>query len=124
VKHKQLQQAIALYESFREKRPRKLAELTARLPAPGEIVVCMGHVEFIGYRTTHKSKIKLYKHDFAAGSRPLLCVSADGRQLLLLGGHYRWTERGIVDHDHRGREIDNAAHGRAVNPKKRTTKKT
>lgn len=108
---RQLRQAVALYESFREKKPRKVATVKVSVPA---VVACMGHVEFIGYRTTHGKKLTLYKHDFAPGSRPLLCVSADGRQLMLLGGRYKWTDRGIVDRDAKDREIENESHGEPI----------
>jgi hypothetical protein len=78
----------------------------------------MGHVEGIDYRTTHAGKVTLYRHKFTKGSRPLLCVSGDGRQLMLLGGRYEWTDRGIQDEDASGRLIGNPKHGRSINPKK------
>ena len=112
---KELSQAVTLFKSFREKNPVKLAKLRVTLP---KVVACMGHVEAIEYRTTHGRKVTLYKHPFAAGSRPLLCVSANGRQLMLLGGRYKWTDRGIVDRDSKGREIENRKHGKVINPRK------
>ena len=108
-----IKQAVDLYTSFREKKPRKIKRLSVEIPT---VVACMGHVEFIGYRTTHGKKLTLYKHDFAPGSRPLLCVSANGRQLMLLGGRYKWTDRGIVDRDAQDREIENADHGAFLSP--------
>lgn len=110
---RQMQQAITLYESFRDAKPKKLARLKVNIP---KIVACMGYVESLDYRTTHKGKAQPYRHRFAPGSRPLLCVSSDGRQLMLLGGLYKWTERGIVDRDSRGRERPDPKHGRGVNP--------
>jgi hypothetical protein len=112
---KQLSQAVELYESFREAKPRKLARMNVKIP---RVVACMGHVEGIDYRTTHGKKVTLYRHKFAAGSRPLLCVSSDGRQLMLLGGLYQWTDRGIVDRDARGRERPDPKHGKRINPRK------
>ncbi len=103
--------AARLYESFREDVPRRVKKFGF---APPRIVVDIGYVEFIGYRTTHGRKVTLYQHDFAPGSRPLLCVSPDGRQLMLLGGRYQFTERGIVDRDVQGQEIDNPAHGENI----------
>lgn len=103
-----IRQAIALYESFRERRPRKIKVLQVDIP---QVVACVGHVDYIGYTTTHGRKTQPYKHKFFPGSRPLLCVSADGRQLLLLGGRYVFDERGIVDKDHQGRDVINPAHG-------------
>ena len=108
---KQLAQAVALFESFREKRPRKLVTMKVTLP---EVVMVIGHVEGIDYRTTHKNKLTLYHHDFEAGSRPLLCASADGKQLLLIGGRYQFTDRGIVDKDAHGNLIFDPNHGKEI----------
>lgn len=65
----------------------------------------MGHVEFIGYVTTHRGKTHLYIHEFAPGSRPLMTAGPHRNQLLLIGGRYRVTSRGIVDLDARGRPV-------------------
>ncbi len=49
-------------------------------------------------RTTRSGgKIEKYVHEFKAQDRPMLVVSPDGRQLMLIGGRFRFTERGIVD---------------------------
>ena len=104
-------QAVALYESFREKRPKRLSVVQFKVP---EAVAVIGHVEGIDYRTTHGTKLTLYHHDFEPGSRPLLCVSGDGRQLMLLGGRYQFTEQGIVDNDPSGRLITNPEHGKTI----------
>ena len=112
-------QAIAIYENFREKSARRVAVVKVQIP---NIVAIVGHIEAlwktkeghvgaIDYRTTHGRKLTLYRHAFAAGSRPLLCVSPDGRQLFLLGGNYKFTERGIVDRDADDNEIENELHG-------------
>lgn len=115
----EMARAAKLYESFRERAPTRVKKLG--IAGPPRIAVDIGHVEFIGYRTTHGRKLTLYQHDFAPGSRPLLCVSPDGKQLLLLGGRYQFTGRGIVDRDIAGREIDNPQHGRPMrsNPRRR-----
>ena len=112
----QLAQAVTLYESFREKRPRKLAHVKFKLP---KVVANMGYVEYIGYRTLHGKKTTLYEHPFAIGSRPILAVSSDGRQLMLLGGLYKFTDRGIVDRDAKGRERPDPKHGRTLNKRRR-----
>lgn len=108
IPRKHLQAAVALYTNFREKRPKKLKVVDIDIPT---VVACIGHVESIDYTTTHGDKAVLYRHDFVKGSRPLLAVSADGRQLLLIGGRFQFTERGIVDRDVTGQEIENVAHG-------------
>jgi len=40
---------------------------------------------------------KNYIHEFKQRSRPSLCTSHDGKVLLLVGGAFRFTDRGIVD---------------------------
>ena len=57
------------------------------------------------------------RHEFAPGSRPLLAVSANGKQLLLLGGRYKFDERGIVDRDAQGRPILDPKHRQFINPR-------
>lgn len=111
---KQLKQATTLYSSFREADPQKLIRLMVDIP---RVCAAIGHIEAVEYRTTHGGKLELYRHDFQKGSRPLLCSSGDGKQLLLLGGHYKFTDRGIVDRDAKGKLIYDPKHGRAINPK-------
>lgn len=113
---REIGQAVSLYESFREASPRRVAKIRVK---PVKAVAIIGYVEAVDYRTTHGKKVELYRHDFAAGSRPLLAVSADGKQLLLLGGRYQFTEQGIVDKDASGKLITNPGHGKAINPRGR-----
>jgi hypothetical protein len=113
VPKRDMHAAIALYESFREKKPKRLQVVNVDIPT---VVACIGHVEAIDYRTTHGKKLALYRHDFVPGSRPLLVVSPDGRCLMLLGGRFKFTDRGIVDRDASGREVENKKHGKRINP--------
>jgi hypothetical protein len=108
VNSTELKQAVELYTSFREAKPKRVDVVEMEHPS---VVMVIGHLESVDYRTTHGGKLQLYRHDFARGSRPLLCVSADGEQLVLVGGRYTFTEDGIVDHDKDGNEIRNQAHG-------------
>ncbi len=111
---KAIGQAVRLYKSFRERDPKSIGKVRLTIP---RAVATIGYVEGIDYRTTHGKKVTLYHHDFAPGSRPLLAVSADGLQLLLLGGRYQFTEQGIVDKDAQGALITNPGHGKTINPR-------
>lgn len=111
ISKRDLHATVQLYESFREKKPRRLNVVDVDIPT---VVACIGYVTAIDYNTTHGSEAQPYRHAFVKGSRPLLCVSPDGRQLILLGGRYKFTERGIVDRDAKGREVENKRHGRAI----------
>jgi hypothetical protein len=96
-------EAIELVRGFREKEPRRMIKLDVDIP---RAVAIMGPLEFVGYRTTHGRRSVLYRHDFAAGSRPFLCSGPHENQLFVLGGRYHVTERGIVDLSASGLEID------------------
>jgi hypothetical protein len=101
--------AVKLYRSFRESDPKRIKVVSFDVP---EAVMVIGHVEEICYTTTHDGKSVAYRHPFQPGSRPLLCASSDGAQLLLLGGRYKFTDRGIVDRDSRGRLVYEPDHGK------------
>jgi hypothetical protein len=106
-----IRRAIDLFVRFREHQPEKIHAVQFELP---KAVMVVGHLESVCYRTTHGKKPTLYEHKFAPGSRPLLVASADGKQLLLMGGKYNFTERGIVDYDEAGQEVENPIHGESI----------
>lgn len=97
------EKARKLFKDFREREPGRVKKVEFEIPSA---VAVMGQVEFIGYRTTHGKRGVLYTHDFAPGSRPLLCAGTEVGQLFLLQGRFHVTDRGIVDLDARGDEID------------------
>lgn len=61
----------------------------------------IGELDLIGYRARRVGigggKLVKYEHDFSHGSRPLLAVTKDGKQLHIVGGRYEFTEAGIED---------------------------
>ena len=54
----------------------------------------VGEVDGITYTVIEDGKEVTYHHDF--DDRPTLAVSHDGRNLYILRGEYRFTDRGIV----------------------------
>lgn len=92
--------AARLYRSFREATPRRARRVPYHVP---RAVAVMGHVEFVGYMTTHRGKTHLYIHEFAPGSRPLLCAGSGRGELYLVGARFKVTGRGITDLDAQGR---------------------
>lgn len=75
------------------------AEIVERVeiaPMPKAVTV-FGECTAVCYVTTRDGREEHYKHEFAAHSAPLLCASPDGKRLFLIGGKYKFTERGIVD---------------------------
>lgn len=67
------------------------------LPPTPPAVCVIGLLDGVLYETVRDGRTEKYKHEFAAGDRPLLAVSPDGKSLHLIGGRYVFTERGIVD---------------------------
>lgn len=55
----------------------------------------IGNVDGITYSVIEDGKEVTYHHDFH--DRPALAVSHDGRNLYILRGEYKFTDRGIVD---------------------------
>lgn len=60
-------------------------------------LMVMGQVELIAYTTTHGGKLHRYTHQFAPGSKPLLCAGRKRGQLFLLGELFKVDGHGIVD---------------------------
>lgn len=67
------------------------------VPPMPKVVGVIGPVDFIGYTTERDGQTEKYIHRFKASDRPLLCVTPKGDRILLIGGAYVFTERGIVD---------------------------
>lgn len=104
--------AFKLYRGFRERQPTKAKVVKYKTP---RVVMVLGHLESVCYRTTHGKDATLeavrYEHKFSSGSRPLLCAGPGKNELYIVGGRYRVTERGITDLDARGRLILDPEHG-------------
>jgi hypothetical protein len=60
-------------------------------------VVGIGKLSGIMYVALHDGVEMEYIHRFKPSARPLLAVTHDGKQLLLLGGAYRVTSKGVED---------------------------
>jgi hypothetical protein len=72
--------------------------LKVDVPAVREGLV-VGELDLLGYRVKREGveggRMVRYAHQFRKQSRPLLAVSKDGTQLLIVGGRYEFTEAGI-----------------------------
>lgn len=103
INRKHLKQATGLYRKFREADPKRVRAITVKLPGA---VMTMGRISAIEYETTHNGVSQGYRHDFTPGSRPLLTASPKRNGLFVYGGRYHVTDRGIVDLDPKGREVE------------------
>jgi hypothetical protein len=57
----------------------------------------LGEIPELHYIAERDGEVFHFDHKFKAASRPLLVVSFDGKQLMIAGGRYSVTDRGIVD---------------------------
>jgi hypothetical protein len=94
-----LDEAAKRLEDFSGHAARKVITVSPRSRVNTGLVI--GELDLIGYRTKRDGiagdKLVRYAHDFSKGSRPLLAVSSDGKQLHIVGGQYEFTEAGIED---------------------------
>lgn len=70
-----------------------------QLPRPVREAFVIGPILAIEYLTVRDGETENYRHAFTKQAAPLLVSSFDGRQLMLIGGRYRFTDRGIVDRE-------------------------
>jgi hypothetical protein len=94
-----LDEAARRLEDFSGHAVKKTIQVSPRSHQTTGLVI--GELDLIGYRTKRAGiaagKLIRYAHDFRKGSRPLLAVSSDGKQLHIVGGQYEFTEAGVED---------------------------
>lgn len=66
-------------------------------PAMPREAFAIGSLVGVIYETVRDGERETYVHRFRKGSRPLLAATFDGTRLVIVGGRYRFTDRGIVD---------------------------
>jgi hypothetical protein len=98
-----IERAVALYDRFSGHAGEVFAQVDA-LDVPGLLtndtdhaLIVVGKLDGVMYETVRDGRTEKYVHEFANYARPLLATSHDGRSLYILGGGFRFTERGIVD---------------------------
>lgn len=90
-----MNKARVLYENFTGHSAESIGVVDIP-PLPEEVAV-IGECDAVSYTTVRDGKTEHYIHEFRSSDKPLLCVAPNGRQLLLIGGRYKFTDRGIVD---------------------------
>lgn len=91
----EVKRAAELYEKFTGHGGETIARV--RAPKIPKAVAVIGECDGILYSTVRDGVLEKYIHKFKKSARPLFCVSPDGKQIFLIGGEFRFTERGIVD---------------------------
>lgn len=100
-KNRAVQRAASLFERFTGHEAEALGKIKVK-PLP-RVAVFVGDLDGVLYTTIRDGVKEKYIHKFAAKDRPALCVSPDGKQILIVGGNYTFTERGIVDKSDKSR---------------------
>jgi hypothetical protein len=96
VPQSEIAEAVRRFTGFRGDRPGRA--VTVSVPALPRVLLTVGECLGIMYRTRRDGKVENYLHRFSRRrARPTLAASSDGRLLVLLGGEYRFTDRGIED---------------------------
>lgn len=91
----QHKKAENLYRNFTG---HKAADVTVvDKPAVPDVMSVIGEIDGIMYSTVRDGKHEKYCHQFRKKSRPLFAVSPDGNMIYILGGAYKFGERGIID---------------------------
>lgn len=86
--------AIKRYEAFTESKAGFIDQL--KIPTLKE-GFAFGRCDGILYTTVINGKTEKFIHEFKHSSRPILASNHDGQFIALVGGKYRFTDRGIVD---------------------------
>jgi hypothetical protein len=68
-----------------------------QVPPLPQVAAVIGECDGILYTAVRDGQVEKYIHKFRKADKPLLCVSPDGLQIILVGGRYRFTSAGIVD---------------------------
>ncbi len=93
-RHQHYAQAVRLYRDYHGEDPQFVDEY---LVPSTDVAVYVGRVTGIMYEARREGELVEWIHEFSGRSRPVFAVSPDGEQILVLGGEFRFTERGIVD---------------------------
>lgn len=62
-----------------------------------DVGYALGEIPELHYIAERDGEVFHFHHKFRKASRPLLVVSHDGKQLIIAGGRYDVTDRGIID---------------------------
>ncbi len=91
---KQIRDSAEWFEDFTGHEAEQTESINFVTP---KAVGVIGRVYAIAYEAKRGNKTDVYEHKFKASNAPILAVSSDGRQLMILGGNYKVTDHGIED---------------------------
>lgn len=91
---RELDQADDLLNAFAGRSGREVLAVKNKPVKTGLVV---GNLLGVMYETTRDGQKEKYCHEFRKKSRPLLIADFDGSRIDIVGGRYRFTEKGIED---------------------------
>lgn len=94
VERAAVERADSLLESFTGSRGTKEYRVSEK---PIRVGLAVGKLAGVLYEATRDGETAPYFHKFKRSSRPLLVADNDGSKLAIVGGRFRFTDRGIVD---------------------------
>lgn len=89
-----IKRAADLYRDFTGHEADYYQNIPVEWPSVG---LTFGECTGIMYETVRDGQFEKYLHQFKKSARPLIVASYDGKALALVGGNFRFTDRGIVD---------------------------
>lgn len=93
-KWREIEEAKARFKEFTGHDPKFIDELYQKNMDVG---FKFGDCDAILYTTTRDGRVEKYIHKFKKRCRPVLASSHDGKKISLVGGKYKFTDRGIID---------------------------
>ncbi len=94
VTNKKIAKAIRLFEEFSGHTPEYIDKKD--LPKI-DVGFKIGTLDGLLYTTVRDGRTEKYVHKFKRRARPILVSNFDGSFIALVGGNYKFTDRGIVD---------------------------
>lgn len=88
-----IEEASELFAAFHDREPRDRSEDIVELD-DGTIAICVGELIALDYCVKHGGE--LFSHRFAENDRPLLYVTFDGSEIVILKGGFRFTDKGFI----------------------------
>jgi hypothetical protein len=90
------EEAVRKFEEIQwGRKPRQMLRFPGKRKAPSGMLVSVGDLEAVIYRSEKSGKSEPYVH-FFDDPTPVLATSVDGEELHIVGGRARVDKRGIV----------------------------
>jgi len=90
-----VEKAEQLYEEWHGKQAKSLIDMEIPNLSLDEPLIVLGKMPEIMYRSSkYENRVYQYKHVFK--KMPFLCSDSTGQIMVIVGGNFKITERGII----------------------------